>query len=72
MDDRTFIRGFEGFHNTRFLAFTVVAVILFAIVLSGVIDGFRGNHVSTSADAMTFVHRAQPQAPAAPPAAPVR
>jgi hypothetical protein len=71
MDDRAFIRGFEGFHDTRFLALTILAVLVFAVVMSGVFAGFRENHVSMSTDAITFVHRAQPQPPTAPPAAAV-
>ena len=71
MNDRTFIRGLEGFHNTRFVGFAVLAVLVFAVVLSVVVAGFRGNHVSTSADAMTFLQYSQPRPPAAPPAAPV-
>ena len=72
MDDRAFIRGFEGFHSNRFLAFAALAVLAFAVVLAAVVMGFRGNHVSQSADAMALVRSSAPQAPAAPPAIPAK
>jgi hypothetical protein len=56
MDDRAFIRGFEGFHNRRFIGFAALALLVLAVVLSGVIGGFRQNQVARSADAMTLVH----------------
>lgn len=72
MDDRTFIRGLEGFHNRRFLAFAVLAVLVFAVVLAVVVAGFRKNHVYRSADAVTLVHPSPPQVSAVPAAGPVR
>jgi len=57
MNDRAFIRGFEGFHNRRFLGFAALALLAFGLVLSGVIYGFRHNDVAKSADAMTLVPR---------------
>lgn len=57
MDDRAFIRGFEGFHNRRFIGFAALALLVFAIVLGGVVGGFRQNQVAKSADAMTLVQR---------------
>ncbi len=57
MDDRAFIRQFEGFRSRRFVAFTVLGVLGFALVLAVVVAGFRRNHVYRSADAVTFVHR---------------
>lgn len=70
MDDRAFIRGFEGFHNRRFLAFAALALLAFAVVLSGVVAGFRHNQVTKGADAM--VERASSSRSAAPPAAPAQ
>lgn len=70
MDDRAFIRGFEGFHNRRFLVFTALALLAFGVVLFGVVVGFRDNHVYRGADAMTLVGPRQPRASAAPPAVP--
>lgn len=72
MEDRAFIRGLEGFHNRRFLAFTVLGVLVFAVVLSVVVAGFRKNQVYRSADAVTLVRPSPPQVAAAPPAGPAR
>jgi hypothetical protein len=69
MDDRALIRSFEGFHNKRFLGYAALALLVFAVVVSGLVAGFRGNHVSRSADAMALVHSQQAPTPAAPPAA---
>jgi hypothetical protein len=55
MDDRAFIRGFEGFHNKRFVGFVALALLAFAAVLGGVVVGFRHNEVAKSADAITLV-----------------
>lgn len=66
MDDHTLIRSLEGIHNRRFLVFTAVALLSFAVVLIAVIAGFRHNHVAKSADAMTLVGSAPPPAPAPP------
>jgi len=55
MDDRAFIRGLEGFHNRRFLTFTVLGVLVLAVVLTVVVAGFRKNDVYRSADAVTLV-----------------
>jgi hypothetical protein len=58
MDDRTFIRGFEGVHNKRFLTFAGLALLAFAVVVGGVIMGFRHSDVAQGADAMALVpHR---------------
>jgi hypothetical protein len=70
MDDRAVIRSFEGFHNGRFVAYSALALLVFAVVVGGLVVGFRNNHVHRSADAMSLVHAAPPQALAAPPAAP--
>jgi hypothetical protein len=59
MDDRAFVRGFEGFHNKRFLGFAALALLIFAVVLGGVVVGFRHNHVARSADAMSLVPEAK-------------
>jgi hypothetical protein len=56
----------------RFLAFTALALLAFAVVLGGVVSGFRGNHVSKSADAMALGGARPPRAPAAPPALPAK
>jgi len=72
MDDRAFIRGLEGFHNRRFLAFAALGVFVFAVVLTVVVAGFRKSHVYRSADAVSLVHPSPPQVSAAPPAASVR
>jgi hypothetical protein len=61
MNDREFIRGFEGVHNRRFLGFAALALLAFVVVMSGVIAGFRGNHVRRSADAISLVQPAQPR-----------
>lgn len=66
MNDRAVIRSFEGIHNKRFLAFAGLALLAFAIVVTGVIAGFRQNHVAKSADAMTLPAPARPPTPAAP------
>jgi hypothetical protein len=68
MDDRAFIRDLEGFHNRRFLAFTVLGVLVFAVVLTVVVAGFRKNQVYRSADAVSLVRPSPPQVSAAPPA----
>ena len=70
MNDRTFIRGFEGFHDTRFLALTIIAVLVFGIVMSAFVKGFQGSPVSRSADAMVFLHSSEPRTPSPPPAIP--
>jgi hypothetical protein len=57
MDDRAFIRGFEGFHNRRFLGFLALALLALAVVVGGVVVGFRQNDVPKSADAMSLVPR---------------
>ena len=57
MNDQEFIRGFEGFHNKRFVGFAALALIAFALVLGGVVVGFRQNHVAKSADAMVLAPR---------------
>jgi hypothetical protein len=69
MDDREFIRGLEGFHNRRFLAFAALGVLVFAVVLTVVVAGFRKSHVYRSADAVSLVQPSPPQLSAAPPAA---
>jgi hypothetical protein len=43
MDDRAFIRQFEGFHSRRFVVFTALGVLGFALVLAVVVLGFRRN-----------------------------
>ena len=63
MNDRSLIRGLEGFHNKRFLALTAVGLAVFAIVLIAVIAGFRNNRIDRSADAMSGVTATQPRAP---------
>jgi hypothetical protein len=55
MDDRAFIRGFEGFHNKRFLALVALGLLAFVLVLAGVVAGFRNAQVAKSADAMSLV-----------------
>ena len=55
MDDRALIRSLEGIHDRRFLAFTALALLVFAIVVGRMVVGFHGNDVSKSADAMTLV-----------------
>ena len=72
MDDRAFIRDLEGFHNRRFLAFTVVGVLVFAVVLIVVVAGFRKNDVRRSADAVTLVPPSPPQVSPVRPAGSVR
>jgi hypothetical protein len=69
MDDRAFIREFEGFHNKRFLAFVGLALLAFIVAVGGLVRGFRGNHVRTSADAMTYSHTPPARTPPAPPPA---
>jgi hypothetical protein len=71
MDDRAFIRDLEGFHDRRFLGFTAIAVLLFAVVLAVVVAGFQENHVYRSADAVMLVRPSPPRVSAAPPAVPV-
>ena len=68
MDDRAFIRDLEGFHNRRFLAFAFFGVLVFAVVLTVVVAGFRKNQIYRSADAVTLVQPSPPQVSAAPPA----
>ena len=70
MDDRALIRDLEGFHNKRFLAFAALGVLVFAVVLTVVVVGFRRADVYRSADAVTLVHPSPPQMLAAPPADP--
>jgi hypothetical protein len=72
MDDRAFMRDLEGFHNRRFVAFTVLGVLVFAAVMAVVVAGFRKNQVYRSADAVTLVRPSPPQVSAAPLAGPVR
>jgi hypothetical protein len=72
MDDRAFIRGLEGFHNRRFVVFAALGVLVFAIVMTVVVAGFRKNQVYRSADAVSLVRPSPPQVSAAPPAGPVR
>jgi len=60
MNDPAFIRGFEGFHNKRFLGFTALAVLVFAIVVTATVGGFRGRRIANSADAMTGVGSSTP------------
>jgi hypothetical protein len=72
MDDRAFIRDLEGFHNRRFLAFAALGVLVFAVVMTVVVAGFRKNHVYRSADAVTLVQPSPPQVSAAPLARAVR
>ena len=72
MDARAVIRDLEGFHNRRFLAFALLGVLVFTVVLTVVVAGFRGNHVYRSADAVTLVNPSPPQVSAAPPAGPAR
>lgn len=67
MNDRALIRGLEGFHNRRFLALLAVGLLAFAIVLVAVAKGFRDNHVSRGADAMSGVTAPEPRPPATPP-----
>ena len=55
MDDRAFIRGLEGFHNRRFLLLTFLGVLVFAVVMTVVVAGFRKNHGYRSADTVTLV-----------------
>ena len=72
MDDRALIRSFEGLHNKRFVAFAALALLAFAVVLGGVVVGFRQNHVAKSADAMALVPSSPPQVPAVPSAVPTK
>ena len=72
MDHRAFIRDLEGFHDRRFLAFTVLGVLVLAALLTVVVAGFRRNQVYRSADAVTLVHRSPPQVSAVPAAGRVR
>jgi hypothetical protein len=67
MDDRALIRSFEGVHDKRFLAYAALALLAFAVVLGGVVLGFRANHVARSADAMALVHPPPARIMAAPP-----
>ena len=62
MNDPAFIRGFEGFHNKRFLGFTALAVLVFGILLAVTISGFRGRDISTGANAMTGARSSVPAA----------
>lgn len=58
MDDRAFIRGFEGFHNRRFIGFAALALLVVALVVGGVAGAFRHSEVAKSADAIALVpHR---------------
>lgn len=68
MDDRAFVRGLEGFHDRRFLVFTALAVLVFAVVMTVVVAGFRKNQVYRSADAVSLVQPSPPQVSAVPPA----
>ncbi len=68
MDDRAFIRDLEGLHNPRFLVFTILGVLFFAVVMTVVLAGFRKNQVDRSADAVSLVQLSPPQVSAAPPA----
>jgi len=64
MEDRELIRSFEAVHDRRLLAFTFLGILALAAVLIGVVAGFRGNHVSKSADAIVFT--GEPATPASP------
>ena len=64
MDDRALIRSFEGVHDRRLVAF--------AVVLGGVVAGFRANHVERGADAMALVRPPPARIMAAPPASPAK
>ena len=66
-DDRAFIRGLEGFHDRRFLVFTVLGVLVFAVLMTVVVAGFRKNDVYRSADAVSLVQPSPPQVSAAGP-----
>jgi hypothetical protein len=66
MKDRALIRTFEGIHDKRFLVFAAMALLAFAVVLGGVVMGFRENHVSKSADAMARMQSTSPQTPVGP------
>jgi len=72
MDDRAFIRDLEGFHNRRFIAFTALGMLVFAVVMAVVVAGFRKNHVYRSADAVTLVQPSPPQVSGTPPAGSAR
>jgi hypothetical protein len=63
MDDRELIRSFEAVHDRRRLAFAFLAIFAVVAVLIGVVVGFRGSHVSKSADAIVFT--GEPPTPAA-------
>ena len=70
MDDRALIRSLEGLHNKRFVAFLVLALLAFVVVMTGLVAGFRANHVAKSADAMVLLRSSQAQTPATLPRAP--
>jgi hypothetical protein len=72
LDDRALIRGLEGFHDRRFLTFTVLGVLVVAVVMAVVVAGFRKNQVYRSADAMMLVQPSPPQVSAALPAGSAR
>jgi len=72
MDDRALIRSFEGVHDRRLVAFAALAVLAFAVVLGGVVAGFRANHVERGADAMALVRPPPARIMAAPPASPAK
>jgi len=54
MNDRELIRSFEAVHDRRLLAVAFLALFAVVAVLIGVVAGFRGTHVSKSADAIVF------------------
>ena len=66
MDDRAFIRDLDGLHNPRFLVFTILGVLFFAVVMTVVLAGFRKNQVYRNADAVSLVQPSPPQVSAAP------
>jgi hypothetical protein len=72
MDDRAVIRDLEGFHDRRFLGFAALGLLVFAVVLTVVVAGFRNSYVYRSADAVTLVKPSLPQVSAAPTTVPVR
>lgn len=72
MNDRAVIRDLEGFHDRWFLTVVVLGVLVFAVILTVVVAGFRHNHVYRSADAMTLVVPPPPRMLPVPPTGPLR
>ena len=72
MDDRAVIRDLEGFHDRWFLTVVVLGLLVFAVILTVVVAGFRHNHVYRSADAMTHVVPSPPRMLPVPPAGHLR